>query len=133
MNFVKNLAFFTVLIAVLSFVLVLPVFAESNFQPQNLIGEWWGEWKFRTFGGKVFLTIDKVGGKKVSGEIQMSNSKIPAEKFTEGLLEENVLKIKTKLRYIELTITDKEMNGFVETTIGPTVLRSELEHLARVK
>ena len=63
----------------------------------------------------------------------MSNSKIPAEKFTEGLLEENVLKIKTKLRYIELTITDKEMNGFVETTIGPTVLRSELEHLARVK
>ena len=46
MNFVKNLAFFTVLIAVLSFVLVLPVFAESNFQPQNLIGEWWGEWKY---------------------------------------------------------------------------------------
>ncbi|KKS38266.1 MAG: hypothetical protein A3G49_02390 [Candidatus Sungbacteria bacterium RIFCSPLOWO2_12_FULL_41_11] len=133
MVFVRNLAFFVVLIAVLSFVFVLPVFAESNFQPQNLIGEWWADWNYRNIvSGKLFLTILSVEGIKVSGKFELTGAKAPNEEFKDGILEGNTLKITTEYQYIELVFEGKTLSGFALSDPYKAT-RSEIKNGVKVK
>lgn len=84
-----------------------------TFDSQSPVGEWWSDWNFTpTVGGKFFLKVASVVGTKVSGEFELTGGKARGEKFRNGVLDGNILKITTQELYIEIVFEGKTMAGF---------------------
>jgi hypothetical protein len=105
-----------VVVVVLTLVIagsVAPAVAQAPaVDPQSLIGEWSGEWRWKSnqkFSGPYSLTIDKVEGTDVFGEAQMRGRNNIEFKFR-GKLEGNHLTF-GKESQTDLVIDGKTMKG----------------------
>ena len=104
--------------AVLAVLVVMPAAFAAD-----VAGEWWGEWSAKSISGKIFLTVTKVGGSTVSGEVESIPSKIGREKFDDGHLEGDTLTIKTPSREIVVRFDGNTMEGEVKVSNFVTTFR----------
>jgi hypothetical protein len=89
-----------------------PAVAQTPVDPQSLIGEWSGEWRWKSnqkFSGPYMLTIEKVEGTNVFGEGQMRGRNNTEFKFR-GKLEGNHLTFGRESQ-TDLVIDGKTMSG----------------------
>jgi hypothetical protein len=89
-----------------------PAVAQAPVDPQSLIGEWSGEWRWKSnqkFSGPYTLTIEKVEGTDVFGEAQMRGRNNIEFKFR-GKLEGNHLTFGREAQ-TDLVIDGKTMTG----------------------
>jgi len=93
--------------------LMLPAVAQTPaVDPQSLIGEWSGEWRWKSnqkLSGPYLLTIEKVEGTNVFGEGQMRGRNNTEFKFR-GKLEGNHLTFGRE-SLTDLVIEGKTMSG----------------------
>jgi hypothetical protein len=114
------------MLATLAF--ALPSGAQpAAFDPQTLIGEWSGEFRGNTGGGKYYLTIEKVDGDKVHLRIErpdLSDPALPKDVRFVGTLSGNVLSYAPqRVPATQLTVDGNKMSG---TSQGRETLRIEL-------
>ena len=91
---------------------IAPAVAQTPVDPQSLIGEWSGEWRWKSnqkMNGAYTLTIEKVEGTDVSGEGQLRGRSNTEFKFR-GKLEGNHLTF-GKEAQTDLVIDGKTMSG----------------------
>ena len=85
--------------------------------PQSLVGEWQGEWKWSrnpaAVNGRYYLTIHKVNSDKVYGKVEFSGGPFRPPYDVEGKLEGNILKYSSLDKQVsaELVITGNTMTG----------------------
>ena len=98
--------------------------AETPVDPQSLVGEWNGSWKDKRHAGtngQYSLTIEKVVGDRVHGQVQFKAG--PTGRFFEspfvGTLQGNRLRF-GRDTMTEFSIDGTQMRG---TSDGPTAAR----------
>ena len=92
--------------------LVLPAPAQAPVDPQSLVGEWSGEWQWRSNRqnkGPYLLTIERVDGATVFGQGQFRGRNNSEFKFR-GTLEGNHLTFGRDV-HTDLVIDGKSMSG----------------------
>ncbi len=111
--------------------------AQPAVDPQSLIGEWEGQWKgvsgYGQFGGRLYLTIEKVDGDKVFGKTEFtgpSTSSGPLRSGSgsykwEGRVEGNVLKLVSEDKDVSGDYTISGSSMTVNSTRKSTGTRSE--------
>lgn len=102
-----------VLFIIFAFVQMATAEPAPTFDPQSLVGKWWGEWHTINgkFSGGISITVKKVENNKVFGTVEATGAnELRYEKF-EGILKGNVLSIILYQVSIILTVNDKIMKG----------------------
>ena len=92
--------------------LVLPAMAEAPVDPQSLVGEWSGEWRWKNnvkHNGPYSLIIERVAGANVFGRGEFRGRSNGEFKFT-GKLEGNHLTFGRDL-HTDLVIDGTSMTG----------------------
>jgi hypothetical protein len=104
--------------------LVAPALAQAPVDPQSLVGEWSGQWQWKSNAkhtGPYFLTIEKVEGNNVFGNGQIRGSTNTEFKFR-GKLEGNRLTFGGSPN-TDLVIDGTEMSGSVSGGRNPLELK----------
>lgn len=117
------LAIALTIVAVLAH-LVAPSLAQTAVDPQSLVGEWSGQWQWKSNAkvtGPYFLTIEKVEGKNVIGNGQIRGSTNTEFKFR-GKLEGTHLTFGQSPN-TDLVVDGTEMSGSVTGGRNPLELK----------
>lgn len=100
--------------AVLLALLAGPSRSEEAVDPQSLVGQWGGSWTDKASGkltGQYWLTIDRVRGRRVFGEVEASGPPRSAKFKFAGTLDGNRLRFTSGSAVTELTVHGQEMRG----------------------
>ena len=104
------LIFFACVVALVG--LAVSAWSQEVLDPQSLVGEWGGSWinkSNRRVNGQYYLTVEKVEGNKVYGQVTISGSDTTQFKIV-GTLAGNRLTFGTQSP-TELLIEGKQMKG----------------------